>query len=140
MAKYNISHTCGHEVTIQLFGKHDERRRKIARLETEECKECAAAARASSPEAKGLTGSHKQVAWAADIRREQTAELEAYYSGVAARPAAPGKEDLWARVLTVLRSEIDAYLAEASASVWIDRRGAVDTQAMAKKAMSAAQA
>ena len=29
MAKYNITYSCGHEGTVQLFGKSEERERKI---------------------------------------------------------------------------------------------------------------
>ena len=77
MAKYTINHTCGHQVTIQLFGKYVDRERRIAYLETCECDECrkakANAASAAAKEERGLadlTGSEKQVAWANTIREK----------------------------------------------------------------------
>src|SRR5690625_6977835 len=74
MAKYTINHTCGHEVTIQLYGKHTERDRKIAWLETQRCRHCeneaankAAAERAEEAGLPALEGTEKQVAWATTI-------------------------------------------------------------------------
>ena len=75
MAHYTINHTCGHSVEIQLFGKMEDRYRRIEWLETQECEECkrakANAAAAAAKDARGLadlTGSEKQIAWANTIR------------------------------------------------------------------------
>ena len=75
MAKYTITHKCGHTVTIQLFGKYADRERRIASLENQECDECIRArenaAVAEAKERRGLadlTGTDKQVAWANAIR------------------------------------------------------------------------
>lgn len=40
MAKYTVNHSCGHTQTHDLFGPGKERERKIAWLETTDCKEC----------------------------------------------------------------------------------------------------
>lgn len=46
MAKYTVTFSCGHEATIELFGKDADRKRKIAYLEESGiCPECYAAAR-----------------------------------------------------------------------------------------------
>jgi hypothetical protein len=83
MAKYTINHTCGHSVEIQLFGKMDDRYRRIEWLETQECDECrrakANAAAAAAKETRGLTdlkGSEKQVAWANTIREQAYKALD----------------------------------------------------------------
>lgn len=83
MAKYTINHTCGHQVTIQLFGAYKDRERRIAYLETCECDECrkakANAAAAAAKEERGLsdlTGSEKQVAWANTIREQAYKALD----------------------------------------------------------------
>lgn len=75
MAKYNITHTCGHTRIIELFGKEADRERKIEWLESQECPECAKARVARQSEEieaelglSPLTGSDKQVAWAKCIR------------------------------------------------------------------------
>ena len=75
MAKYIINHTCGHQVTVQLYGSYKDRERRIAYLETCECDECrkakANAAAAAAKAERGLadlTGSEKQIAWANTIR------------------------------------------------------------------------
>lgn len=64
MAKYVVTHSCGHTEEVSLFGKESERERRIAWLEGQPCTECRA------EEATGLTGSPRQRAWAADIREE----------------------------------------------------------------------
>jgi hypothetical protein len=83
MAKYTITYSCGHTGEIQLFGKMDERDRKIAWLEREGlCPECYKARKEqehaeATEKAKQetadldlpeLTGSERQIAWAETIR------------------------------------------------------------------------
>ena len=75
MAKYTITHSCGHEHEYQLFGKSNERERKMAWLESQECPECrrkaeeeAAKAATEGIELPELEGSEKQVKWANTIR------------------------------------------------------------------------
>lgn len=85
MAKYAITHACGHTVTHQLYGKHKGfggRDSKIEWLGTVPCLDCKRAEEAKQREetnmqaaeanaARGyapLTGSPKQVAWAETIR------------------------------------------------------------------------
>jgi hypothetical protein len=65
MAKYNVTYRCGHQETVQLFGKYKDRYNKIAYYETIDCPAC----RAAAAKEIGLTGSDKQVAWALDIRK-----------------------------------------------------------------------
>ena len=75
MAKYEISHTCGHTRTVELFGKYEDREREIEWLESQGCPECAKAREARQSEEieselglKPLAGSDKQGAWAKSIR------------------------------------------------------------------------
>lgn len=71
--KCYVTHKCGHEELVELFGKGSERQRKIDRMESEECPECRAEHAVERDRAMGLSelqGSPKQVAWASDIRQE----------------------------------------------------------------------
>lgn len=76
--KYDITYTCGHTATIQLYGKTSEREAQIERMErTQLCPDCyRAAANAQAAEAAdqrglaSLEGSPKQVAWATTIREK----------------------------------------------------------------------
>lgn len=98
MAHYDITHTCGHDERIELFGKTSERERRIEWLQERPCTECWKKERAAEAEARKnkeaamiveklgndaadavnalsnatctLEGSAKQVAWATDIRKE----------------------------------------------------------------------
>lgn len=77
MAKYTVTHTCGHQHEYQLYGKHTERDRKIAWLEGQDCPACkraaeeeAAKAATEGMELPELEGSVKQVAWANTIRAQ----------------------------------------------------------------------
>lgn len=42
MTKYDITHSCGHSETVEIFGTnvHGERDRKLKWLEEHECHEC----------------------------------------------------------------------------------------------------
>lgn len=49
MARYTITHRCGHEQTHQLYGKHSDRDRKLDWLATQDCSDCARMARSCEP-------------------------------------------------------------------------------------------
>lgn len=80
MAKVTITYACGHEGTIELFGRSADRERKAAWLASDVCPDCAAKARAekaaqiaAEAEADGLpklTGSEKQIVWAEQLRQQ----------------------------------------------------------------------
>jgi hypothetical protein len=87
--KYEVTHSCGHEQTHQLFGKHSERDNKVSWLEGTLCTDCRKeeqaqqrkeASEKASSEAKeiglpALTGSDKQIAWAEALRAEIISQL-----------------------------------------------------------------
>lgn len=69
--KTTVTHSCGHQEEIVIYGKRADRERKIAWLEAQVCAECRAAEATEASKAAGmvaLTGSAKQIAWAEDIR------------------------------------------------------------------------
>lgn len=75
MAKYEVTHSCGHTETHQLFGKVKDREWRISKMEGELCTACFRAkqeAEAKELEAElelpELEGSEKQVKWATSIR------------------------------------------------------------------------
>lgn len=71
MAKYSIVYACGHEGVCNIYGKHDERQRKIEWLQTQDCPHCRnekTLQEVAEYELPVLTGSEKQKAWASNIR------------------------------------------------------------------------
>lgn len=81
MAKYEITYTCGHSTTVQLYGKTSEREAYIEREERHECPECRAKKAQSEAKENGLAelnGSPKQVSWASDIRNEMLKSIDSY--------------------------------------------------------------
>jgi len=123
MAKYQVTHSCGHTQTVQLFGHHTERDKKIEWFERTLCPDCYRAQKETECQQENdraldlvgkigftpLTGSDKQVVWATSIRQK------AY-------------ETIIARNIIV-----DAGIAckilnlEASAKWWIDNRSGEPT-------------
>lgn len=100
MAKYEITHCCGHVRTYNLFGKTDDRNRKIEWLESQPCPDCKreeqnaeAAKKAAAENRPVLTGSEKQVAWANTLREEVISEISAK-RGTAAERKLRGVLDL----------------------------------------------
>lgn len=118
MAHYDITHTCGHDERIELFGKTSERERRIEWLQERPCTECWKKERAAEAEARKnkeaamiveklgndaadavnalsnatctLEGSAKQVAWAEDIRSKCIAQaIDQLRDLVACIPARP---------------------------------------------------
>ena len=122
MAKYDVTFSCGHTETVEMFGKIADRERKIEWYRDHcQCSECRKAKidaanekAAEDNKADGyapLTGSEKQIAWAETIRREKIAELEQMpYGGTDAGRAA--------KVMTIdfVKSQI------TDAAEWIDNR------------------
>jgi len=121
MAKYNVTHTCGHTATHQLVGPHTERDRKIAYYETQLCADCwqveqdAKAKEIAEASANqglpALQGSPKQITWAETIRAKILAEIDAVLGKV--NPAHKALLDV---TLAHLRSQDQA-------KYWIDNRG-----------------
>ena len=103
MAHYDITYTCGHEETIELFGKVSERERRIEWLESQPCVECARKESIDQAQSRldacieeikakdddawqsvqkiieaaetQLDGSLKQVSWASEIRLDCMSQL-----------------------------------------------------------------
>lgn len=84
--KYDVTYSCGHTGTVQIYGTNTEREKKIAWYENYAvCPECyakgqqeEAAIAAQQAKADGLpalTGSEKQIRWAESIRQKKMATL-----------------------------------------------------------------
>lgn len=78
MAKYTVTHTCGHTEDVQLFGAEKERARRLSGMRNRLCATCEAEQAAESAKASGLiplTGSDKQIAWGNQIRAERLPQM-----------------------------------------------------------------
>lgn len=150
MAHYDITHTCGHDERIELFGKTSERERRIEWLQERPCTECWKKERAAEAEARRnkeaamiveklgndaaeainalsnasctLEGSAKQVAWAEDIRSKCIAQAIDQLRDLAAR--LPGKATAQqSAALAVRCNAIASVIAnKTSAAWWIENR------------------
>ena len=122
--KYDVTYTCGHVATIQLYGKTSERENRIKYLEGNcVCPECYKAQKdaerkaenekaAEAAETRGmqeLSGSPKQVAWANTIREKVMKYIDKTMN----------LED--ERVKNLIQY-INTNADTKSASWWIDRR------------------
>jgi uncharacterized protein CbrC (UPF0167 family) len=137
MSQYLITHSCGHNCTIQIYGTntHGEREHKAAWLATRPCPDClreqrtagheaasaAAAIWAASAGLPALDGTPKQVAWAETIRREVLDDLAADMGAAIRRHVADETEaaDALAQVMAIYTRS--AALV-TTASTWIGRR------------------
>ena len=84
MAHYNVDHSCGHTVEVELFGKTSARYEKIEYMERGVCPACYREIKQKEREQENersamlseslgfseLEGSEKQIAWAATIRQK----------------------------------------------------------------------
>jgi hypothetical protein len=126
MAKYDVKYKCGHTVIEQLYGKQDERYRKIewakdnklygdcyqaslqAKRIAENAKAAEAAQEAGMPE---LKGSEKQVAWAITLRQKALGAIAPYIS------KAQGEDKIKVEKI------IDFLKTQTDSKFWIDNRG-----------------
>lgn len=120
--KVNITFSCGHEGTIEVFGKAEEREQKIKYFEEYGmCSDCYKAEKQAEEksfavkyELPELKGSGKQISWANKIRKEK---IEAFESE---KPAIrKGAGDAFADFLDGFTEH---YYKNTSASWWIDHR------------------
>lgn len=126
MAKYTVTRACGHEETVELFGKHRDREWRIENVEamklcydcyqTEREKENAkAAAEAAEIGLPELTGSEKQIGWAEKIRLDAVNQ----FNGEFLRGTGESAKETFAEVMDYVLQN------RTAASWWIDNRGAV---------------
>ena len=120
--KVNITYSCGHEGTIEVFGKAEERERKIKYFE--ECGLCPNCYKAEKKTEEksfaetyglpGLKGSEKQISWANKIRKELIQAFEKEKLAIR-----KGAGDDFADFLDDFTKN---YYQNDSASWWIDHR------------------
>lgn len=120
--KVNITYSCGHQGTINVFGKSEERERKIKYFEEYGlCPDCYKAEKqgeeksfAEKYELPELQGSEKQISWAESIRMEKIKAFENEKPAIR-----KGAGDDFADFLNEFA---DKYYKNNSASWWIDHR------------------
>ena len=125
MAKYVITHKCGHKQEVYLFGSMKDRENRIKYLESIECDDCrknaANAASLAAKESRGLadlTGTEKQIAWANTIREKAYKCLDAL-KPFATNDSAKKMIDNWSAKMNVT----------TEAKFWIDNRFEIPTDA-----------
>lgn len=154
MAHYDITHTCGHDERIELFGKTSERERRIEWLQERPCTECWKKERAAEAEARKnkeaamiveklgndaadavnalsnasctLEGSAKQVAWAEDIRSKCIARALDRLSDLVSRLPGEATAQQSAALAARCNAVASVIANETSAAWWIDNRDDID--------------
>lgn len=150
MAHYDITHACGHDERIELFGKTSERERRIEWLQERSCTECWKKERAAEAEARKnkeaamiveklgndaadavnalsnatctLEGSAKQVAWANDIRAKCIAQILDQVRKLVASIPAKATAQQSAVFATGCNAATSTIANETSAAWWIENR------------------
>lgn len=126
MAKYDVTYSCGHTVTIQLYGKIKDREWKLKNEETKLCPDCwekyleeqrakeNAEAAAANKEAglPELEGTERQVSWAESIRKKVIETAEEYIARFVKDEVTKEK---CAKALDFIKSH-------SAASWWIDHQ------------------
>ena len=125
MAKYNITHVCGHVSVENIGGPEKDRLPQVKRIQNRPCAECARAettkrAAEASHEAglPALSGSEKQISWAEAIRVKMLSDADAFIAKL------PQDDPRTKKVHAAIR-------AQAEAKFWIDNRDA-DIRAVIK--------
>ncbi len=121
MAKYEITHQCGHSEEVQIYGPEKERPGKREWMERQPCPECRRAAATLSigawTLARGLVtldGTEKQVVWANKIRKELIEGVERFVDLAKAMPEDPEADYIFRAHRWILK--------QSKAAWWIDRR------------------
>lgn len=129
MAKYRVTHTCGHNRTVSLVGKGTERERKLAWMAKQPCPDCLRSEELrraeTSADAQGLPrldGTPKQIAWAERIRYQTLRVIDRAIPAdqLDTEIAVPERVALYPGETITLRSVIDRIRQEPSSRWWID--------------------
>lgn len=131
MAKYTITHSCGHQVVHNIVGRN--RDWEVKRLQERPCTDCyregMAAVAGEAAERAGLPtliGSEKQVQWALSIRETMLKGLDeylAYFDGKYEEARAKGTDLSRADAMRAkLVAAIETVRGETKARWWIDNR------------------
>jgi len=132
--KYNVTYSCGHTGTVELFGKASDREAKIKWYETKAiCPDCYKAAKLaeekeieSSHDLPELTGSEKQVSWAQSIRAKKMDDFDKMISDFDKRVEIGATTDEQKANAAATRERtiktIAAISAQTDAKYWIDNR------------------
>ena len=132
MSQHHITHACGHDQTVQLYGKARERESRAQWLAGTDCKDCFKAQRdreraeesqrnAEANRAAGLPeldGSPRQVEWAETIRAQMLGDLAQERTRLSDLRA--GEE--WEKGLEAVVTAQAALAEVASAKWFIDHR------------------
>jgi len=118
MAKYDITYSCGHSATIQLFGNLNDRKSKIEWLEANAlCPECCKRQHIGKlKDVSDLIGTEKQVAWAAILRNDFFAEMEKLMSEISSKNGI--NQELEERFIKFK----EYFEAQVTAKYWIENR------------------
>lgn len=120
--KVTIKYSCGHEGILEVFGKAEERERKIKYFEEFGlCPSCYKAEKSSEEKEvsekhklPGLKGSEKQISWASKIRKGLIEKFEEEKQAIR-----KGAGDSFADFLNDFTNN---YYKNDSSSWWIDHR------------------
>lgn len=168
MAHYDITYTCGHEETIELFGKVSERERRIEWLESQPCVECARKESIDQAQSRldacieeikakdddawqsvqkiieaaetQLDGSLKQVSWASEIRLDCMSQLVGRVRLAVTDPHAPTDPQSRANFRENLRAIACTVAGNTKAAWWIDNRRSIAAAVMHEAHKAAARA
>ncbi|CBA14781.1 hypothetical protein [Xanthomonas albilineans] len=127
MAWYTLTYACGHTEQKQLYGKTSERERIINSAQSYDCPACRLAAAKAIEADIGLpplTGSDKQIAWAAGIRAKAQSSLVAFESELDARwdSLDDKQKAASAQSLAAMMDAIRTIRRQTQAGWWIDHK------------------
>lgn len=138
MAKYHITHSCGHTLEHRLDGPERERPARRDRLAGRTCNACRTQEAAASNQTMGmppLTGTDRQIAWAESIRNELAPRMDELIQEHLSRGRAAGySADDVARTQDHLAWVYRAVMNTTSAGWWIDHRSDPPRSIMAEAA------
>ncbi|CAM3743144.1 hypothetical protein COLU111180_06170 [Cohnella lubricantis] len=142
MAKYTVTHTCGHTVTVDLVGKGKDREWKLKQMEQGVCTDCYRAQQQAKAEAKAaeqglpaLEGSEKQIAWATTIRSKMIDEIFEPIRKELTKGTP--KDEQAAKAIAWMIEQVTEKINTASAKWWIDNRNLLHSEYRRELAIAA---
>jgi len=141
MAWMKVTHACGHDRWVQVYGPVAQRAQKVEWMGRRPCPDCERAAEEAEAKADAeqrglpaLQGTEKQVAWANVLRYRTLQNLERWWQERTSGAKAVGLE-----AREQFEAAVKAVAAHDDATWWIDRRDWSPT-AIVREALEAAQA
>lgn len=135
MAKYTVTYKCGHQDEVTLFGKVEDRMKRLEWLAAQDCPDCKRQQAEDKAAGSNMQGTAKQIAWAEDIKKTYLTNIDELAAKVRTSNWPAEVCGIFGKILEGKRQQAETIL---DATAWIDNREVYTSQKALQRSVEAA--